>query len=404
MIRNKILVLTYWSYPDALIQTYTLPYLRIIRKLDSVESITLVTLEKHREVLQDSNAKIATTLYADKINWKPFYYQPFGLRGLWMWIKAGVQLYRLIKKESINAIHCFCTPPGAIGYVLSKITGCKLILDSYEPHAEAMVENGTWKRSGVAFKLLFALERLQTKKAETIIATTTGMHKYAQTKFGVTIPKFYVKPACVDLDLFSKTIQKDEKLLNELELNGKIVCVYAGKLGGIYLREEVFEFFQAAVEKWGDLFKVLMLTNHTRQEIEKDCALVNLNPAVIITRFVPHHEVPRYMALGNFGITPVKPVPTKKYCTPIKDGEYWALGLPIVIPANISDDADIILRHEAGAVLTKLTKSEYERALSTIDLLLKQPEDLTRSRIRKLASTYRNFQIAEQVYKSVYSY
>jgi hypothetical protein len=110
------------------------------------------------------------------------------------------------------------------------------------------------------------------------------------------------------------------------------------------------------------------------------------------------------MALGNFGITPVKPVPTKKYCTPIKDGEYWALGLPIVIPANISDDADIILRHEAGAVLTELTKPEYERALSTIDLLLKQPQDLTRSRIRELAFTYRNFQIAEQVYKSVYSH
>lgn len=403
MIRNKILVLTYWSYPDALIQTYTLPYLRIIRQLGSVESITLVTLEKHHEALRDLNAKIETALSADKINWKPFDYQPFGLGGLWMWLKAGVHLFRVIKKEKINAIHCFCTPPGAIGYVLSKITGCKLILDSYEPHAEAMVENGTWKRSGIAFKLLFALERFQTKRADTIIATTTGMREYAKKKFSVTISKFYVKPACVDLDLFSTAIQKDKKLLNELELNEKIVCVYAGKLGGIYLREEVFEFFKVAEEKWGDLFRVLMLTNYSRQEIEKDCALVNLNPDVIVTRFVPHHEVPRYMALGNFGITPVKPVPTKKYCTPIKDGEYWALGLPVVIPANISDDADIIARNEAGAVLNELTKPEYVRALSTIDLLLKQPEYLTRSRIRELASTYRNFQIAEQVYKSVYS-
>ncbi|HNT51114.1 MAG TPA: hypothetical protein PKK67_11035, partial [Cyclobacteriaceae bacterium] len=94
---------------------------------------------------------------------------------------------------------------------------------------------------------------------------------------------------------------------------------------------------------------------------------------------------------------------TKKYCTPIKDGEYWALGLPVVIPANISDDSDIILRHEAGAVLTTLSKVEYERAIAVLDNLLKQPEAQIRMRIRRLAETYRNFQIAEQVYKTVYS-
>ncbi len=403
MTRNNILALTYWSYPDALIQTYTLPYLRIIRQLDSIGSITLVTLEKQKETLQDADNHIQNELAKNHLAWKPFHYKPFGIHALWMWLKAGIELVWVIRKNKINVIHCFCTPPGAIGYVLSKITGCKLILDSYEPHAEAMLENGTWSRNGLAFKLLFAMERLQTKRADTIIATTAGMFHYAQEKFGVTISKFHVKPACVDLALFSADILRDKKLLDELGLHDKIICVYAGKLGGIYLREEVFQFFKAAVEKWGDRLRVLMLTNHSREEIEKDCATVNINPTIVITRFVAHHEVPRYMALGHFGITPVKPVPTKKYCTPIKDGEYWALGLPVVIPANISDDSDIVLRHEAGAVLTTLSKVEYDRALAVLDNLLKQPEAQTKMRIRRLAETYRNFQIAEQVYKAVYS-
>ena len=30
--KGNVLVLTYWSYKDALIQTYTLPYVRIIQK------------------------------------------------------------------------------------------------------------------------------------------------------------------------------------------------------------------------------------------------------------------------------------------------------------------------------------------------------------------------------------
>lgn len=403
MTQQNILVLTYWSYPDALIQTYTLPYLQIIKKINDRNTLTLVTLEKSKHVLQDSDNKIKNRLATDKIDWQPYLYKPFGWRGLLMWLSAGFSLLRLIRKQKIHVIHCFCTPPGAIGYILSKITGCKLILDSYEPHAEAMVENGTWKKNGVAFKLLFALEKFQTKRATTIIAATSGMHQYAQQKYGVAISDYHVKPACVDLDLFSSDRLKDETLLTELNLSGKIVCVYAGKLGGIYLREEVFAFFKAATKQWGDLFRVLMLTNHTQQEIELDCAKAGLDPQIIITRFVAHQDVPRYMALGHFGITPVKPVPTKKYCTPIKDGEYWALGLPVVIPAHISDDSDIILQHRAGAVLNALTQSEYERALIEIDTILKQPESETKSRIRNLAITYRNFQIAHQVYGTIYS-
>lgn len=404
MTQQNILVLTYWSYPDALIQTYTLPYLRIIKEINPHNSITLVTLEKSEDILRDPDRKIRQSLRKDQIDWQPYLYKPFGWRGLLMWLSASFSLFRTIRKKRISVIHCFCTPPGAIGYLLSKVTGCKLILDSYEPHAEAMVENGTWKRSGLAFRLLFALEKLQTKRASTIIAATKGMFQYAQQKYGITISDYHVKPACVDLGLFSYEHLKDEALLNELNLHGKIVCVYAGKLGGIYLREEVFHFFKAATEKWGNLFRVLMLTNHTRQEIESDCSKAGLDSQVIITRFVAHRDVPRYMALGHFGITPVKPVPTKRYCTPIKNGEYWALGLPIVIPANISDDSEIILRNRAGAVLNALTQSEYERALVEIDTILKEPEHETRSRIRKLAITYRNFQIAQQVYCTIYSH
>ncbi|HRG10018.1 MAG TPA: hypothetical protein PLJ08_15690, partial [Cyclobacteriaceae bacterium] len=70
---------------------------------------------------------------------------------------------------------------------------------------------------------------------------------------------------------------------------------------------------------------------------------------------------------------------------------------------NISDDSDIILHHRAGAVLNALTQSEYQQALIEIDTILKRPEPETKNRIRNLAVTYRNFQIAHQVYSTIYS-
>jgi len=51
-MKNKnVLILTYWSYHDALIQTYTLPYVRIIKKyLPAKSKIFLVTLEQKKLV------------------------------------------------------------------------------------------------------------------------------------------------------------------------------------------------------------------------------------------------------------------------------------------------------------------------------------------------------------------
>jgi glycosyltransferase involved in cell wall biosynthesis len=109
------------------------------------------------------------------------------------------------------------------------------------------------------------------------------------------------------------------------------------------------------------------------------------------------------MGLADFALTPVKPIPTKQYCTPIKDGEYWALGLPVVIPRNISDDSDIIQKNDIGAVLESLNAESYKKAVLKIDSLIKQPRKQNFDKIRSIAQRYRSFEIAEMVYKNLYN-
>ncbi|MGC4022152.1 MAG: glycosyltransferase [Cyclobacteriaceae bacterium] len=401
---KNILILTYWSYNDALIQTYTLPYIKIIRKnLPQGSKVYLLTLEKDGQTLKSpKRSGIETALKIDGIEWLPIQYQPFGALAFFMWILASLKLSVLILRKKISVIHCWCTPAGAIGYLLATLLNRKLVIDSYEPHAEAMVENGTWSRKSLAFRLLFWLEKKQTEKAEFIVAATKGMREYAQEKYGVSIRQYFVKPACVDLNLFSVKDIKNEKLLDELNLSGKIVCVYAGKFGGIYLDKEVFDFLKVASEYWGESFRVLILTGHKRNEIVSFCNSVGLSPDIVISLFVDHKQVPKYLGLGDFAITPVKPVNTKRFCTPIKDGEYWALGLPIVIPANISDDSAIIEEKEIGAVLGHLDDSAYKEAIKRIDNFLRQEPNSRYNKIRAVAEQYRSFEIAEKVYSSIY--
>lgn len=401
-MQSNVLILTYWSYGDALVQTYTLPYVRIIRKHIAADNkIYLLTLENERRTESESR-QVCQELQAQGIEWIQGRYHPFGIRAIAGWFVLLAKLLTLIFRRNIGMIHCWGTPAGAAGTVLSWASRVRLTIDSYEPHAEAMVENGTWKRESLAFMLLFAFEKHQTRRADHLIAANAGMRQYALEKYGEEVKHMLVKPACIDLDLFGSLKTKDAGLLNSLNLTDKIVCVYAGKFGGIYLDKEVFDFLKEAHTRWSDRFRVLLLTSHREEEINGYCLAAGLDPSIIITRFVPHKEIPRYIGLGDFALTPVKPVPTKRFCTPIKDGEYWAMGLPVIIPHNISDDSEIVRSNGIGAVLDNFDQGSYRRALDTIDNLLRQPREPLRERIRSIASTYRSFSIAERVYGEIY--
>lgn len=397
------MIITYWSYNDALIQTYTLPYVRIIQKLLPPGSrLTLVTLE-NKAISDHSVDKVRGELQSMEIDWVYGIYEPFGFKAVGLWLVLFFRLLGTVIVRRIDTIHVWAMPAGVIGYVLAAITRSRLIIDSYEPHAEAMIENGTWRRDSMAFKILFFFERLQSRRANYVVSATAAMKDYAMRKYNTVLNNFTVKPACVDLNLFSKANIKKAELMDRYELTDKIVCVYAGKFGGIYLKKEVFDFLKVAHGYWGDRLRILLLTSHSAKEIGAYCKAAKLDEGIVICKFVPHAEISDYLGLGDFAITPVKSVPTKRYCTPIKDGEYWALGLPVVISAGISDDSDIIEEHKAGAVIRNNCREDYQLAVEQIDALLQMPRMSIFERIRPLAEKYRDFSIAEKAYRTVYA-
>jgi Glycosyl transferases group 1 len=402
---KNILILTFWSYKDALIQTYTLPYVKIMHQyLPKDSKIYLLSLEKeHLKICEDEKESIRNELNRYGITLIDYPYYRFGFKAIIVWLKIIIELFFLIIKTPIHIIHAFCTPAGVAGYILSVLTNTPLLLDSYEPHAEASVENGDWSRKSFRFRILYLFERLQSHRAQFIISATQGMRKYALDKYGAQFNNFFVKPACTNLELFSIEKKKQKDLVQQFNYENKIVCVYAGKFGGIYLDKEVFDLFKVAQDYWKDSFRILLLTNQNEKDLQRWAKESGVDYSIIRTAFVFHSEIADYMGLADFAITPVKPIPTKRYCTPIKNGEYWAMGLPVISTAHISDDSAIIEHHQIGAVIHSFTKEEYLRVIQTIDSLLESNKDhFLTQKIRSLAYQYRSFDIAHTIYKKIY--
>ena len=400
---GNILVVTQWGYEEGLIQSYTLPYLRIIHEVNPGRKIYLITQEKSGlDADKDKLQKIQKELDAFNIILLPERYRRAGLA---KYFYSGFNLAKHIAyvfSKGIKYIHTFCTPAGGYGYLLSKMTGRKLVVDSYEPHAEDMLECGVWQKEQFAFRVLDSLEKKQAVHADHLIATTATMVAHTEKRFGIKIPEYEVKPACVDLEKFVYDEEKAARVRKDLGFEGKIVSVYAGKFGDFYLKEEVFEFYKAAFDYWGKKFHVLLLSDIPPSDLDQYCSQFNLPRESFTLIKSPHHMVPVYLSAADFGLSPYRPTPSKKFCTPIKNGEYWALGLPVLITKDISIDSDIIEQKNIGYVLKSLDRAEYEKAVRKIDELLQSDRNELRSTIRQVAVQQRSYSIAENIYEKIY--
>ncbi|MDA3890627.1 MAG: hypothetical protein PF517_03070 [Salinivirgaceae bacterium] len=401
---KNVLVTTYWSYKEPLIQTYTLPYVRIIKKnLDAKSKVYLFTMEQQQLAMSKEEWEFEKQkLNAEGIVLIRSKYFPFGIKMALNFLLVFLKLLYFSITKHISTIHAWCTPGGVLGYVVSLITCKPLIIDSYEPHAESMVENGEWNKNSKAFKILFWFEKRMSKRAKTVIALTEGMKAYAKEKYNTSFQNYYVKPALVDLDKFYMEHPKKLKLIEKYGLTDKVVCIYAGKLGGIYLDDEVFDLFKVMHNYWGNRIKILLLTSKDKTEVQEQIVKFGIPNGIVEFLYVDYSEIHNYYRLADFAINPVKPVLSKRYCTSIKDGEYWAMGLPVIIPDNISDDSNIISENGIGAVIEEFTHTEYLKAIKKIDILLKGDRVELKQKIRSVAVKYRNYSIAEDIYQEIY--
>ena len=399
-----VIITTYFSLNDALIQAYTLPYVEIIRDCIPKEyPVILVTVDKiSNESEKKALQKEIKQLAAVGITVVSFTYYPFGI-GLLRWIPGLLRLLITARSSSIGTIHAWCTPGGIFGYFLSIVTGKRLVLDSFEPHAEVMSETGTWKRKSLKFKVLFWLEKNMVRRSEIQICCTADMKDYSYRAYGKKLDHYFVKPAGVDLMKFNVGIKKDAVLEKKFGLEDKLVCVYAGKFGGLYLKQEIFDFLKMAYDRWGERFRALLLTNESEKNISTYCNKSGLPEHVILKAFVPHEEVARYIGLADFALAPYQPVPSRKYAAPIKVSEYWALGIPVVITSNIADDSRIIAERKYGSILKSLDSHGYQLALIEIEnLLLSKEEHSLEKKIRSFAEEHRGYSTSAPIYQQIY--
>ena len=358
-MKKNILILAYYSYSDPVFQSAVLPY--FLNFPSAKFHFLLLTFEHEAYSLEQSEIeKIESFLATHHISWQRSHWRS----GSWKPLKKIVDFLstiliatRLVRKNKIVAIYSEGFPGAILGYYISLLSHCKHIVHSFEPHADYMVEAGVWSNSSWETKVL-RWHEMKVAHQATYIFTATQLMIQNLIQKGISREVLYRVPSCVDLDHFNFSLEARIQIRKQLGIDEQTpVLVYLGKFGGMYMEEEAFEFFKLCQDKLNAF--ILILSPDPIEKILRLATAHKMQEQKFIVKYLSRQDIPRYLSAADIGFVAVRQWSSKKYCSPIKTGEYLACGLLVIVPVGISDDVETLTNLGVCIPMKSVQKSSY---------------------------------------------
>ncbi|AII51132.1 glycosyltransferase [Hymenobacter sp. APR13] len=393
----RILFLGYWGLHDTLTVSTILPHLRILQERSDVSAVRLVTIE--RGVDAQAELILALGFNADKISFEPLRSRPGRnviLNKIEDFTRFPAELVKQVAQFRADFILARGAPAGALAYLVWKQTQLPFYVESFEPHADYMLESGVWKRYDPRFLFQRYWEQKQKQLASGLLPVAEN-YRQQLIKEGVAADRIVTVPCSVDLTAFRNNTVLGAQIRVRLGFPADaVVGVYVGKFGDIYYDQEAYELFRTAAYEFGPAFRLIVLTPNSEATVRAKLAAVGFAPDNVFVTKAPHADVPGYLAAASFAFATIKPAECRRFCSPIKVGEYWAAGLPVLLTEGVGDDSDIIQQEGGGAIFNLSRPETVPAAFRQLQVLLQNPDH--RITIRGLAERHRSVERAREAY------
>ncbi len=314
-------------------------------------------------------------------------------------VRMKRKLVGIVRQRSIQCIIARTSMAGNLALWVSQATKVPFIVESFEPHTAYMVESGVWSARGSFAIFAQWMERLQMKRAFRLICVTRNYQREL-VRQGIPPERLDCVPSPVDLNKFKFEQDVRQKLRHQLDWNDRIIAVYVGKFGGIYHALHAYRTFKKFHDRFGDRARSMILTPTPRPQVEQGMIDAGVPMDHIIIKRMDPDDIPRYLSAADLAFSLHRNTPSSRFLSPIKNGEYWANGLPILQSRGVSDDSDIIHEHLEGGALFDPAGDDVIIALERIEHLLQAPGQ--RYRTMELAAKFRPPDRLGAVYQGIF--
>jgi glycosyltransferase involved in cell wall biosynthesis len=394
-----VLFLSYWGITDPLTVATVFPHLSILSQMQEIRKIILVTIERKAE-LKEELSYIPSD--KEKIEFHPLFSrssQAVLLNKIDDFVRFPRVLTVLVEKYSVKAIIARGAPAGALAYLVWRKLHIPFLVESFEPHADYMLESGVWRWYDPRF---IAEKYWESKQKQTAVGLMPVADNYRRKliKEKVSAARIVTVPCSVDMNNFQFSEQERQVMRQQLNIpSDAIVGIYVGKFGGMYYEEEAFMLFQQSSIFFGQSFRLIILTPAPKEQVYSYLAKVSFDVKRVVVATVLPSEVPAYLAAADFAYATYKKGNAKQFLSPIKVGEYWSVGLPVLLTDGVGDDSKIICQQGGGAVFDVAEPATVSAAFTQIAKILRSPS--SRVEIRELARRYRTIDHARLAYEQL---
>ncbi|MEP1034897.1 hypothetical protein [Ekhidna sp.] len=387
---KKAVVYIYNSFKDPLFQSNMLLYLLDANKeLDY--SFALITYEQSEFAISKAEKKeLKKELKERNIYWIPLRWHSGKLKLIKKTWDALYGLLIILKYRLLgyNRIVSLGTVSGSFAYIYSVLFRMRHYLYQYEPHSEFLKDMGIWSERSLSFQVLNWLEKRSGLYTE-VIATGTIHMMNRLHKMGSKAQVFKI-PSCVNDQLFSFSKENRSQIRESLQIVDRKVLIYVGKFGGIYFDQEVFKLCKSILER-DPTFFFLFLTPNDQDTIKSNFKQVGISEKNYYVSLVPYNEVYRYISASDIGLVSVPPLPSQKFRSPIKVGEYLCCGIPYIVCKGVSEDDEYAKKEGVGVVLDNFEEVNIEKQFVEIEDLMKTDSRILRQKCRSAGLQYRGF-------------
>jgi glycosyltransferase involved in cell wall biosynthesis len=392
----KILFVGFWGLNDPLTLSTTFPNLELLNALDNVELVRFATVERDAEPVPT----LQLPFINEKITHQALVSRP--QRSLLAtkfeeFSRFPRELAASVRELGIDIIIGRGAMAGALAYLTSKRTGKPFYVESFEPHADYMLESGVWSRYDPRYLFQRFWENKEKKHAKGLMPVAENYRRQLQRE-GLNADNIITVPCPVNLTTFSPSITDGQAVRQRLNfMSDAIVGIYVGKFGDIYYDAEAFALFKTTADYFGSKFRLIILTPNPLSDVNSKLRRVGIRAENCFTIKAPHHEVPSYLSAADFAFAPIKPANCRQYCSPVKVGEYWASGLPVLLTEGVGDDSDIIKREGGGAIFNLQDPNSVPQALDNISQQISHVD--YREKVRNLALRHRSIELSRKAYE-----
>jgi glycosyltransferase involved in cell wall biosynthesis len=401
-----ILYITYDGLLDPLGGSQILPYIYGIATHSG--PIHILSFEKPNRFHLGKD-KLALDFLSKNISWHPLIFSTnIGYLGVINKIRDFLKMYVhawiIAKKYRIQIVHARSHVASWVALFLKNTLNVKFIFDCRGLWVDERIDKGSWNLNQLLPRLQYQYfkkrERNLFKNADHIIVLTEAVVSEAITLGANQKNKITVIPCCADFNHFK--FPDPEQKINAKNLlgfqNDAIIIGYLGSIGNMYMIDVFLKFIKYIAEKRKDIF-VLMVT--------PDLHLANSTVALFIQDDFKNNikiisgnreHIPQFLAALDVLVSFIKPSYARLACSPTKNAEALAMGIPLICNMGIGDVEDQVNSLHAGFVVDLEKENTFEFLLNKLDDI----KNFNRERIRNAAYPLFDIHVANKRYEHIY--